>query len=72
MKKIKIVYGKTGRNTNEDIITIEKMIEEKVNNGYKIISSNMAVIPATRNIYRQLMDIRNNGKRVLNITLFKY
>lgn len=47
MKDIKIVYGKTGAHTNEDMKTIEQMIKDKVNDGYKIISSNMVVSGAS-------------------------
>ena len=43
MKDIKIVYQKTGLNFRKDIQDFEMMIEEKVNNGYKIISSNMSI-----------------------------
>ena len=43
MKDIKIVFGKTGINIANDIKTIEQKIQEKVNEGYKIISSNMTV-----------------------------
>lgn len=43
MKDIKIVYGKTGFNVSNDIKTIESKIQEKINEGYKIISSNMSV-----------------------------
>ena len=43
MKDIKIVFGKTGINITNDIKTIEQKIQEKVNEGYKIISSNMTV-----------------------------
>lgn len=43
MKDIKIVFGKTGINLTQDIKKIELMIQEKVNDGYKIISSNMSV-----------------------------
>lgn len=43
MKDIKIVYGKTGFNISNDIKTIETKIQEKINEGYKIISSNMSV-----------------------------
>lgn len=43
MKDIKIIYGKTGLFLSEDIKSIETKIQEKVNEGYKIISSNMTV-----------------------------
>lgn len=43
MKDIKIIYGKTGLFLSEDIKSIETKIQEKVNEGYKIVSSNMTV-----------------------------